>query len=87
MVFCLIVKVFAFISLGIVLLSTFTFILSTLEEFQVRKDSHIQYTEKKVNDFPVPTQDVTYPTLPGREKFNYSANLFLQCTLYQQRTC
>jgi hypothetical protein len=28
--------VFAFVSLGIVLLSTFTFVLSTLEEFQVK---------------------------------------------------
>jgi hypothetical protein len=36
----LVVEVFAFISLGIVLLSTFTFVLSTLEEFQVGKDSH-----------------------------------------------
>ena len=31
------VQVFAFISLGIVLVSTFTFVLSTLEEFQVAK--------------------------------------------------
>jgi hypothetical protein len=46
MVFYL-VEVFAFISLGIVLLSTFTFVLSTLEEFQVGENSHIQYTEKK----------------------------------------
>jgi hypothetical protein len=25
------------------------------------------YTLKKVNDFPVPSQDVTYQTLPGQE--------------------
>jgi hypothetical protein len=43
----LVVEVFAFISLGIVLLSTFTFVLSTLEEFQVGKNSHIQYTVKR----------------------------------------
>jgi hypothetical protein len=26
-----------------------------------------QYTVKKVNDFPVPSRDVTNQTLPGRE--------------------
>jgi hypothetical protein len=31
-----------------------------------------EYTVKKVIDFPVPGRDVTYQTLPGREKFNYS---------------
>jgi hypothetical protein len=27
---------------------------------------------KKVNDFPVPSRDVTDQTLPGQEKLNYS---------------
>ncbi len=27
-----------------------------------------QYTVKKVSHFPVPSRDVTYQTLPGREK-------------------
>jgi hypothetical protein len=27
----------------------------------------ILYTVKKANDFPVPSRDVTYQTLPGRE--------------------
>ncbi len=30
------------------------------------------YTVKKVNDFPVPSRDITYQTLPGREQFNFS---------------
>jgi hypothetical protein len=54
------------------------------------------YTVKKVLDFPVPSRDVTYHTLPGREQFNYSCSArvwyvtsrlgagksitFLQCT-------
>jgi hypothetical protein len=29
------------------------------------------YTVKKVINFPVPSRDVTYQTLPGREYFNY----------------
>jgi len=37
----LIVEVFAFVSLGIVLLSTFTFVLSTLEEFQVTLEKYL----------------------------------------------
>ncbi len=28
--------------------------------------------EKNVSGFPVPSRDVTYQTLPGREYFNYS---------------
>jgi hypothetical protein len=28
------------------------------------------YTVKKVNNFPVPSRDVTYQTLPGREYLN-----------------
>ncbi len=28
---------------------------------------YFTYTVKKVNDFPVPSRDVTYQTLPGRE--------------------
>ncbi len=39
--------------------------------------SHIHisviYTVKKVSGFPVPRRDVTYQTLPGREKLNYSS--------------
>ncbi len=27
---------------------------------------------KQANDFPVPSRDVTYQTLPGREQFNHS---------------
>jgi hypothetical protein len=34
--------------------------------------THYTYTVKKVSDFPVPSRDVTYKALPGREKFNYS---------------
>ncbi len=30
------------------------------------------YTVKKVSGFPVPSRDVTYQTLLGREQFNYS---------------
>jgi hypothetical protein len=30
------------------------------------------YTVKKINDFPVPSRDVTDQTIPGREKYNYS---------------
>jgi hypothetical protein len=30
------------------------------------------YTVKNVNDFPVPSRDVTHQTLPGGEYFNYS---------------
>jgi hypothetical protein len=33
---------------------------------------------KKVNDFPVPSRDVTDQTLPGREGDGKMANLFLQ---------
>jgi hypothetical protein len=29
-------------------------------------------TVKKVSGFPVPSRDVTFQTLPGREQFNYS---------------
>jgi NhaP-type Na+/H+ or K+/H+ antiporter len=29
------------------------------------------YTVKKVNDFPVPSRDVTNQTLPGRKDFIY----------------
>jgi hypothetical protein len=32
----------------------------------------ISYAVKKLNDFPVPSRDVTNQTLPCREKFNYS---------------
>jgi hypothetical protein len=32
----------------------------------------LSYTVKKVNDFPVPSRDVTNQTLPGRECLNYS---------------
>ncbi len=28
---------------------------------------HLMYTVKKLFDFPVPSRDVTYQTLPGRE--------------------
>jgi hypothetical protein len=34
--------------------------------------SAINYTVKKVSDFPVPIRDVTNQTLPGQELFNYS---------------
>ncbi len=37
-----------------------------------RLSTQLRYTVKKVNDFPVPSRDVTYQTLPGREKFTYS---------------
>jgi hypothetical protein len=30
------------------------------------------YTVKKVNNFPVPSRDVTDKTLPGRKLLNYS---------------
>jgi hypothetical protein len=30
------------------------------------------HTVKKVNDFPVPSRDVTNQTLPGLENLNYS---------------
>jgi hypothetical protein len=32
------------------------------------------YTVKKVNDFPVPSRDVTYQTLPGRENLIISGH-------------
>jgi hypothetical protein len=32
----------------------------------------LAYTVKKVIDFFVPSRDVTYQTLPGREKLNYT---------------
>jgi hypothetical protein len=58
----------------------------------------IQYTGKKVINFPVPRGDVTYQTLPGRENFpareslvsdipagdGKIANLFLQCKGFQE---
>jgi hypothetical protein len=31
-----------------------------------------QYKKIQVSGFPVPSRDVTYLTLPGREKLNYS---------------
>jgi hypothetical protein len=35
-------------------------------------EANPRYTVKKVNDFPVPSRDVTDQTLPGRELLNYS---------------
>ncbi len=34
--------------------------------------SAINYTVKKVSDFPVPIRDVTNQTLPGQESLNYT---------------
>ncbi len=48
--------------------------LPRLEKSRYRKDLvqsymilHIPYTVKKFSDFSVPSRDVTYQTLPGRE--------------------
>ncbi len=35
-------------------------------------DCEVDYTVKKVSDYPVSSRDVTKQTLPGREKFNHS---------------
>ncbi len=32
----------------------------------------VLYTVKKISDFPVPSRDVIYQTLPGREFLNFS---------------
>ncbi len=34
---------------------------------------HTYTIKKKVSDIPVPSRDVAYQTLSGREKFNYIA--------------
>ncbi len=42
---------------------------------EINRQQSIQYLvhrKKKVSDIPVPSRDVTYQTLPGREKFNLS---------------
>jgi hypothetical protein len=33
---------------------------------------YLTYTVKKVSEIPAPSRDVTYQTLPGRGKLNYS---------------
>ncbi len=46
----------------------------------------LQYTVKKVSDFPVPSRDVTYQTLPGRELLNFvspwSLHLLFYCSMH-----
>ncbi len=54
------------------LYSTPTKVLLALSRVQRAKDSHfvcltLNCTVKKVRGFPVPSRDVTYQTLPGRD--------------------
>ncbi len=47
----------------------------TRSVFGIRRQNKCdKYTVKKVNDFPVPSRDVTYQTLPVGEYFNYVIN-------------
>ncbi len=56
-----------------------------LEELEARLEYIFrEYTVKKFIHFPVPSRDVTYQTLPCREKFNYSRPervFFLVCDI------
>jgi hypothetical protein len=38
-----------------------------IQEENAAKHENSRYTVQKVNDFPVPSRDVTNQTLPGRE--------------------
>ncbi len=40
------------------------------------KRIQIQYTVKKISDFPIPSRVVTNQTLPGREKLRKSPTFF-----------